>query len=246
MSIDTPEDLAGLRRIGEIVRLTLDALERAVQPGVTTAELDAVALAICEAHGAASAPREVYGFPGTVLLSVNDEIVHGVPGRRSLAKGDLIALDVTLQKDGYVADAARSVTVGQATELATRLIACAEQAFAAAIAVARAGTKVNVIGREVEREVKRCGFNVVPELCGHGVGRTIHEKPSVPNHFNRWQRDVLTEGLVLTIEPIITAGSPRFKTDSDGWTIRTKDGSWSSHHEHTMVITSGEPLLLTA
>lgn len=246
MSIDSPADLAGMKEISRIVRLTLDALERAVRVGISTAELDAVALEVATTHGAISAPKAVYGFPGTVLLSVNDEIVHGVPGKRTLAAGDLIALDVTLQKNGYVSDAARSVTVGKSSELAERLVSCAQSAFLAAIAVARAGTKVNLIGREVEREVKRCGFNVVPELCGHGVGRTIHEKPSVPNHFNRWQRDVLTEGLVLTIEPIITAGSPRFKTDSDGWTIRTKDGSWSSHHEHTMVITSGEPLLLTA
>lgn len=246
MSIETPEDLAGIRRISEIVRLMLDALEHAVRPGVTTAELDRLALDVVTRHGAASAPRAVYGFPGTVLLSVNDEVVHGVPGARKLVDGDLISLDVTLQKDGYVADAARTVAVGQTSDAATRLIACGASAFDAALSVARAGTKVNEIGRAVENEVKRCGFSVVKELCGHGVGRTIHEAPSVPNHFDRWQKDVLTDGLVLTIEPIITAGSPRVKTDADGWTIRTRDGRWAAHHEHTLLITNGDPVLLTA
>lgn len=246
MSIDTPADLEGLRRIGDIVRKTLDALAEAVRPGVTTAELDAVALSVANAHGAVSAPRAVYGFPGTVLLSINDEIVHGVPGPRALREGDLVTLDVTLQKDGYVADAARTVSVGPGSDLSRRLRDCAVSAFEAALGVARAGNKVNEIGRAVEREVKRCGFAVVPDLCGHGIGRTIHEAPSVPNHFVRSQRDMLTDGLVLTIEPIITAGSPRFKTDNDGWTIRTRDGSWAAHHEHTMVITNGAPMLLTA
>jgi methionyl aminopeptidase len=246
MSIETPEDLAGIRHIGEIVRLTLDALEHAVRPGVTTAELDRVASDVATRHGAESAPRAVYGFPGTVLLSVNDEVVHGVPGARKLVDGDLISLDVTLQKDGYVADAARTVTVGQTSDAGRRLIACAAAAFDAALSVARAGTKVNEIGRAVEKEVTRRGFSVVKELCGHGVGRTIHEAPSVPNHFDRRQTDVLTDGLVLTIEPIITAGSPRVKTDADGWTIRTRDGRWAAHHEHTLLITNGDPVLLTA
>lgn len=246
MSIETPDDLLGMQAIGAIVRMTLDALEHAVRPGVTTAELDRVALAVATEHGALSAPRAVYGFPGTVLLSVNDEVVHGVPGSRTLARGDVISLDVTLQKDGYVADAARTVAVGETSPRHRDLIDCAKAAFDAALLVARAGYKVNEIGRVVEREVIARGFSVVPELCGHGVGRTIHEPPSVPNRFDRRQRDVLTDGLVLTIEPIITAGSPRVKTASDGWTIRTRDGGWASHHEHTLLITAGPPVLLTA
>lgn len=246
MSITTPAELEGMREIGAIVRQTLDALELAVTRGITTEELDAVALDIATRHGATSAPRAVYGFPGTVLLSVNDEIVHGVPGRRRLAEGDLITLDVTLQKNGFVADAARTVAVGVVSPLAQKLSACAVSAFEAAVSVARAGVKVNQIGRTVNNEVRRHGFWPVPELSGHGIGRTIHEEPSVPNVYDRWQRDVLTDGMVITIEPIITAGSPKMTTDRDGWTIRTRDGSLAAHHEHTMVITNGAPLLLTA
>lgn len=247
MSIESPEDWAGLREAGRITRLTLDALEASVRPGVTTGELDAVAAAVFAAHGARSAPALVYGFPGTVLISVNDEVVHGVPGPRRLKRGDLVKLDVTIEKDGYVADAARTVVVGNGGEIAHRLAACAVAALEAAMHVAKAGVLVNEIGRAVTREVRRHGFSVVRGLTGHGVGRTIHEPPTVPNEWNRFQRDVLTEGLVLTIEPMISAGSAEARNDSDGWTVRTSDGSLSAHTEHTLVIMKGAPpVVLTA
>ena len=197
------------------------------------------------AHGARSAPAMVYGFPGTVLISVNDEVVHGMPGPKRLESGDLVKLDVTVEKDGYIADAARTVIVGSGSEIAQRLAACAKAAFELALDVAKAGRKVNEISRVVEREVRRAGFTVVRGLTGHGVGRTIHEPPSVPNHYDPWQQDVLTDGLVLTIEPIISAGSERIRQDRDGWTIRTSDGSLAAHHEHTLVITRDRPIVLT-
>jgi methionyl aminopeptidase len=245
MSIESAADWNGLREAGRIVRLTLDALERRVEAGITTAELDAAAAAVLAGEGARSAPAMVYGFPGTVLISVNDEVVHGVPGRRRLKPGDLVKLDVTVEKDGYVADAARTVVVPPASDTATRLADCARSAFEVALAVARAGVRVNQIGRAIHREVRRHGFAVVRSLAGHGIGRTIHEPPSVPNEYDPWQRDVLTEGLVLTIEPMISAGSPEPVQSRDGWTIRTRDGSLAAHHEHTLVITRGEPVILT-
>ena len=245
MSIESAADWEGLRAAAAVARLTLDLLEREVRPGVTTAELDAKAAALFAAHGARSAPAMVYGFPGTVLLSINDEIVHGVPGRRALAGGDLVKLDVTVEKDGYVADAARSVVVPPASETALRLVACAEAAFRAGLAVARAGVRVSEIGRAVERVVRRHGFSVVPDLSGHGVGRTIHEPPTVPNQFDPRQRDVLTDGLVVTIEPLIAVGAARAVTARDGWTIRTSDGSLAAHYEHTIVVTRGRPVVLT-
>jgi len=245
MSIESADDWKGLRRAGRVVHLTLDALEASVRPGVSTAELDAVAARVFAEHGAYSAPAKVYGFPGTVLISVNDEVVHGVPGRRRLAAGDLVKLDVTVEKDGYVADAARSVIVGRGSDVATRLAACALDAFDAALTVARVGAKVNAISRAVESTVRARGFTVVRGLTGHGVGRTIHEPPSVPNEYDPWQSDVLTDKLVLTIEPIISAGSARIRQDRDGWTTRTHDGSWSAHHEHTIVITREGPIVLT-
>jgi methionyl aminopeptidase len=246
MSIESNDDLDGLREAGRITTETLDALAAHAEPGVTTGELDAIAAAVLSRNGARAAPALVYGFPGTVLISVNDEIVHGIPGPRRLQAGDLVSLDVTIEKDGYVADAARSVIVGAGSAIAADLVRAAAQALRAGLGVARAGTRVNEIGRAVQNEVRRCGFAVVRGLCGHGVGRTIHEAPEVPNVFDRAQRDVLTEGLVLTIEPMITAGSSYPVQCADGWTLRTRDGSLAAHCEHTLVITRGEPLILAA
>lgn len=245
MSITSQADWDGLRQAGRIVRLALDALEARVRPGVTTAELDEVGAGVLAAHGAQSAPALVYGFPGAVLISVNDEIVHGVPGPRRLLRGDLVKLDVTVEKDGYVADAARSVLVESGSRAAARLIACARAAFESGLAVSLVGRRVNEIGRAVEREVWRSGFAVVQGLTGHGVGRTIHEEPSVPNEYDARQRDVLTDGLVLTIEPMISAGSRRPVQDRNGWTMRTSDGSLAAHFEHTLVITREGPQILT-
>jgi methionyl aminopeptidase len=246
MSIESNTDWKGLRAVARIARLTLDLLAREVRPGVTTGELDAMAAQLFVAHGARSAPAIAYGFPRTVLISVNDEIVHGIPGPRRIAPGDVVKLDVTVEKDGYIADAARSVVVAPASTTATRIVACAEAAFRAGVNVARAGVRVNEIGRAVEREVRRWGFTVVEGLAGHGVGRSIHEPPCVPNQWDRHQTDVLTDGLVLTIEPMISVGSPRPVQDSDGWTLRTRDGSLAAHYEHTLVITRGHPIVLTA
>ena len=246
MSIQSPAELHALQRAADVVRLTLDALQARVRSNITTSELDAVAAGVLAAHGARSAPALVYGFPGTVLISINDQVVHGVPGPRRLAPGDVVKLDVTVEKDGYVADAARTVVVEPAGSVARRLVACAEAAFGAALGAARAGTRVNEIGRAIEREVRRHGFSVLRGLAGHGVGRTIHEPPDVPNSYDPGQTDVLTEGLVLAIEPMIAAGSNRVVQDRDGWTIRTRDGSLSAHYEHTVVITRGRPMVLTA
>ena len=246
MSIESTDDLEGVREAGRVTTAALDAMVQQLRPGVTTGELDAIASGVLARDGARSAPAMVYGFPGTVLISINDEIVHGIPGRRRLKHGDLVSLDVTVEKDGYVADAARSVIVGEGSSTAHHLIAAAESALRAALVVARAGTPVNEIGRAVQREVRRHGFSVVRGLCGHGVGRTIHEAPEVPNVYDRSQRDVLTDGLVLTIEPMISAGSSYPVQSADGWTLRTRDGSLAAHCEHTLVITRGEPLILAA
>jgi methionyl aminopeptidase len=221
-------------------------LERHAQAGVSTAELDQVAAQIFASHGARSAPAVVYGFPGRVLICVNDEVVHGVPGSRRLKPGDVVKLDVTAERGGYMADAARTVLVGDASRRAQRLVACVHSAFQSALKVSKAGNLVSEIGRAIEAEVDRHGFSVIRALEGHGIGRTIHEPPSVPNYWNPKQQDVLTEGLVLTIEPIISCGSGQAVEDEDGWTVRTKDGSLSAHYEHTVVITRDRPVLLTA
>ena len=246
MSIDSDDDLAALRRVGRLVGEALAAMERAAAPGMTTADLDAIGAGILKAAGARSAPQIVYGFPGFNLLSVNDEIVHGIPGRRRLKPGDVLKLDVTAELDGYIADAARTIVLPPSRSVARRLGKSARTAFDRAAATARAGQLVSAIGQAVERSVTADGFSVVRSLTGHGVGRTIHEPPSVPNYFDRHQRDVLTEGLVLTIEPIISEHPCRAVDDRDGWTIRTSNGSLAAHYEETIVITSGAPIVLTA
>jgi methionyl aminopeptidase len=246
MSITTETDWKGLKAAGHVVKVTLDALERHVRAGVTTAELDRIAAGVFAAHGARSAPAIVYGFPATVLISIDDEVVHGVPGSRVIERGSLVKLDVTVEKDGYMTDAARTVLVGRGSELARRLRACARAAFERALGIARAGVLVRDVGRAISDEVTRAGFSVIPELSGHGIGRTIHEPPSVPNYADPHLNDVLTEGLVVTIEPLICSGSGAVVEGSDKWTIRTSDGSLAAHHEHTLVITRSHPVLLTA
>ena len=247
MSIDDECDLVALRAAGHVVRVALEAMSAAVAPGVTTSQLDEIARAIFRANDARSAPRLVYDFPGETCISVNDEIVHGIPStRRVLADGDLVKLDVTVEKDGYMADAAVTRAVGNAPERARRLIACAEVAFKRAMREVRPGRRVCDVGGAIEAEVRKRGFSVVRTLTGHGIGRTIHEDPMVPNWFDPTARDWLTEGLVITVEPIIAMGSGDAYEDRDGWTIRTADGSLAAHFEHTLVVTKGAPLLLTA
>jgi methionyl aminopeptidase len=245
MSIESAADWEGLHEVSRVVRLTLDRLEQHVRPGMSTGALDSLAANFLAAQDARSAPALEYGFPGTVLISINDEIVHGIPGRRIIQPGDLVKLDVTVEKDGFVADAARSVVVPPASGTAVRLAACARAAFECGLEVATAGVRVSHIGRAVDHEVRRWGFAVVRGLAGHGVGRAIHEEPTVANEWDPHQRDVLTDGLVLTIEPMISAGSPRAVVDGDGWTLRTRDGSLAAHYEHTLVITKGRPIVLT-
>ena len=246
MSINGSDQLAGLGAAGAVVRRMLQAMRQAVRPGVTTAELDAVGEAVMRKHGARSAPALVYKFPGVSCISVNDEAVHGVPGPRRLQEGDLVKLDVTVEKDGFMADAAITVPVGAVSEEDKLLLSCAERALHDALTFARAGHRVLEIGRAVEHRVRTSGFSVIRDLGGHGIGRTIHEPPRVPNYPDPEARQILTEGLVITVEPIIAAGSGESFVAADGWTVRTADGRPSAHYEHTLVVTKGEPILLTA
>jgi methionyl aminopeptidase len=241
MSITTSEQLEKLRACGQIVAKALRAMAAAVRPGVTTAELSDIGSCILEANAARSSPPMVYGFPGDVCISVNDEVVHGIPGARVLQPGDLVKLDLTAEKDGYHTDSAVSIEVPPSRKATHELAHCAEKAFRQALSAARAGNRTKDIGRAIEREVRRRGFHVIPELGGHGVGRTIHESPSVPNYADPAARHLLTDGLVITIEPIIAAGTSSVSLERDGWTVRTSDGSFSAHYEHTLVITRGDP-----
>jgi methionyl aminopeptidase len=248
MSITSPEQFEKLRTCGMIVAMALRAMTAEVRAGATTGELCEIGSRVLAAHGARSSPPMVYGFPGDVCISVNDEVVHGIPGDRVIQPGDLVKLDLTAEKGGYHTDSAVSVEVPPVSSngKAHELVHCAERAFRQALGAARAGNRTKDIGRAVERQVGRRGFHVIKELGGHGIGRTIHELPSVPNYADFSAQHKLTEGLVITIEPIIAVGTGEVTLDKDGWTYRTADGSLSAHYEHTIVITRGEPVLLTA
>ena len=246
MSVQGKRDLEGLREAGRVVRACLREMSRRARPGVSTADLNRVGAEVMKREGARSAPMAVYRFPAETCISVNDEIVHGIPSARALREGDLVKLDVTVEKGGYVADAAITVAVGAPSRQAAALIDCARRAFYLGIAAARAGNPVSAIGRAVEQEVSRCGFSVVRELTGHGTGRTIHEAPIIPNHYDPAASQPLTPGLVIAVEPLIAAGAGGCREAADGWTIVTADGSPAAHYEHTHVITEDDPILMTA
>ena len=245
MSITEVHQLDLLRRSGRVVAEALRAMEAAVAPGVSTAELDHIAQRILEHHGAVSAPRKFYDFPGCTCISLNEEAVHGVPGPRKIRSGDMVKLDVTVDLDGWVADAAVTVLVEPVRSVARRLSQCSREALIEALKVARAGAPVHRIGRRVQDCVESCGFRVLRMLCGHGVGRSIHEEPVVPNFYDPGYDTILKDGMVLTIEPIIAVSTEEVLKGSDGWTLSTRDRSLSAHFEHTLCITDGEPHILT-
>jgi methionyl aminopeptidase len=247
VSIESPTDLAGLRRAGAVVSTTLRELRRLVRVGITTAELDAHAARVLARYGARSGPQLDYRFPGAICISVNDEVVHGVPGRRRLRDGDLVKLDVTAELDGYYADACVSVPVGRPRPASARLCAAAQAALRKGIDAARADAPINAIGSAVQAEAERRGFTVLHELTGHGIGRRVHEPPTVQNVADPADDQPLREGLVITVEPIIAAGDTEVLSLEDGWTLVTAGGSRSAHAEHTIVVRrDAPPLVLTA
>ena len=247
MSIQDYAELLALKEVGRIVQLAIVAMANSIRAGISTRELGDIGGKVMRQNGARSAPALVYGFSGAVLFILNNEAVHGIPSEsRKVRAGDLVKLDVTFEKNGYMADAAITVPVEPVSEDARRLAVCAERAFQKAMQFARSNHHVNEIGRAIEKEVRASGFRVIRELGGHGIGRTIHEAPSVPNFDDGIARGRLTSGLVLTVEPIIAMGSARPMDAGDGWTVKTADGGLSAHYEHTLVITDGAPILLTA
>ena len=212
---------------------------------MTTAELDSRAAEVFAAYGARSGPILTYSYPGSICVSVDEEVVHGIPGRRTLREGELVTLDVAAELGGYHADAAITVPVGSVDDRRRRLMLATRSALAAGIRAARPGVTLRAVGGAVEREVRRHGFNVIRELTGHGIGRAMHETPTVFNWAAPHAIARLTPGLVFTIEPMVSAGTTRILLGRDGWTVRTADRSPSAHAEHTIMVTTGRALILT-
>jgi methionyl aminopeptidase len=246
MSVDTPEELEALKAAGRVVADAIRAMRAEARPGISTVELDEIGGRVFANAGARSGPQLDYGFPGVNCISVNDEAVHGIPGKRRLRDGDLLKLDVTAELRGFYADACVSVPIGKAASSTRKLAAVSRKALNQALFVARAGVPIDQLGRTVQSVVTDHGYAVCAELTGHGIGRRIHEPPNIPNCPMPGFDQPLTEGLVITIEPIIAAGDGVVYQAGDGWTIKTRDGSNAAHSEHTVVITSGTPIILTA
>jgi methionyl aminopeptidase len=246
MTIQSKSDLQGMRAAGKVVALALGEMRAAAVPGMTTQQLDDIGADFLRRRGARSAPQLTYNFPGFNCISVNDEVVHGVPGPRVLRPGDALKIDVTAELDGYIADSAITIVLAPGNARAEKLAQCAEAAFKKAVKVAAARVRIADLGRAVEAEVTRWGCAVVRDLCGHGVGRGLHEQPSVPNFFSPFTRGRLEDGMVIALEPIISESPSGLFEDDDGWTIRTSNGCLAAHYEHTIVIREGRAEVLTA
>lgn len=239
-------EIERMRVAGAAASSILRQLAAAVQPGMTTRELDELAGELIRDQGCKSAFLGYRGFPGQTCLSVNEEVVHGIGGLRRIQPGDIIKIDVGVVKNGWIGDNATTVAVGEVPVETKRLLKATEESLYAAIDKARAGLRLAELCGAVEEHVKPLGFSVVREFVGHGVGRELHEEPQVPNYRPQGKTPVLEPGMVLAIEPMVNAGSPRVRHLDDGWTVVTEDGRMSAHFEHTVLVTEGDPELLTA
>jgi methionyl aminopeptidase len=243
--IKSRREIACMRESGRIVARVIETLGAAIRPGVTTAELDALAEREIRRAGAVPAFKGYHGFPGSICVSVNDEVVHGIPGPRRLAAGDIVSVDVGAILNGYVGDGAHTFKVGRVTLEAERLLEVTRRALDAGIAEARPGNRLSDISHAVQTVVEGAGFSVVRSYCGHGVGREMHEDPQVPNFGPPGRGPRLEAGMVLAIEPMVNAGRPEVEVDGNHWTVRTQDGALSAHFEHTVAITATGPEILT-
>ncbi len=246
MTVREPFELDALRKAGRAVALAMRAMQDAVEPGITTLELDAIAARVLAEHEAISAPRKDYGFPGTTCISVNEEVAHGIPGARRIQAGDLINFDVSACRKGFYADTGATLLFrGDDAEL-LRLCEASRRALTQALRVARAGAKINLVGKAIETEARRDGFETIRNLSGHGTGARLHEPPEgLVNYYDPNIGGKFHKGMVLAIETFVSTGARIAEESDDGWTLVTPDGSRVAQYEHTVVVTEGEPLVLT-
>lgn len=252
ISIKSQSEIDLMKKAGHIVALVLEKVEENVQPGITTAELDRIAEEVIRKHGAvpsfkgySSGMRGVPDFPASICASFNEEVVHGIPGLRALADGDIISIDVGVYLNGYHGDAGRTFGVGNISEEARKLIRVTEECFFEGIRHAVEGNRIVDISGSIEDHARKNGFSVVKEFIGHGIGQQLHEAPEIPNYRTRYKGPRLEKGMALAVEPMVNAGGSPIKVLDNGWTVVTSDGKLSAYYENTIAVTDAEPIILT-
>jgi len=243
--LKTPQEIAMMREGNRILALLFENLTPLVQPGITTAELDKEAELFIRSHSAIPAFKGYRGYPATLCTSINDEVIHGIPGQRTLKAGDIISIDVGAFHDGFYSDTAKTFTVGKVSKKAQRLLDVTEKALHEGISQAVTGNHLYDISAAIQMVVESAGFSVVREFVGHGIGRTLHEDPQIPNFGKRGTGLPLQEGMTFAIEPMVNEGSWKVHIRDDGWTAVTADGSLSAHFEHSIAITASGPMILS-
>jgi methionyl aminopeptidase len=247
--VKSPHEIELMRAAGRVNALALNTVKRLICPGITTAELDEAAYQVISAHGGIPAFKDYpgpYPFPATLTVSINEELVHGIPGKRKLHEGDIVSIDCGTVLDGFVADSAFTMGVGEISELARQLLKVTEEALYIGIDKLRPGNHVGDVSSAIQKHVEDFGYNVPREYTGHGVGRQMHEGPNVPNYGVRGRGLALRPGMTIALEPMVLAGTYRTKVLSDQWTVVSADGSLTAHFEHSVAVTEGEPLILTS
>lgn len=246
MTINSDDDLDKLRIIGRIVARTLEAMGRALEPGMTTRELDDIGRALLAAEGARPAPELTYGFPGATCISVGPDVAHGIPGDREITAGDLVNIDVSAEKDGYFGDTGASFAVPPTPARIERLCRDGRRAMWSGIRAVRPGAPLNAIGKSIEGFARKNGYSLIRNLASHGVGASLHEEPeSLPTWYEPGDRRMITEGLVFTIEPFLALGEDWVDEMDDGWTLRPTGGGPAVQYEHSLVATRNGPIILT-
>jgi methionyl aminopeptidase len=241
----SPAEIDQMAAAGEILVRTMDLLAGKIRPGVTTADLDAAAEKYIRSQGATPAFKGYRGFPGSICASPNDMVVHGIPGKFKLQRGDILSVDIGVVKDGWVADAARTFPVGEVSAVAAKLLDVTRGSLFAAVEQCRPGNRLGDVSHAVQQFVESEGLSIVRSLVGHGIGRDMHEEPQIPNYGPAGKGPVLEAGMVLAVEPMVNAGRHMVRMGDDGWSIYSQDGSLAAHFEFTIAVTAEGPRILT-
>lgn len=245
IEIKTDNDIKKMRCAGRILAETIALVGEHIKPGITTRELDVIAERYIRKAGARPCFKGYGGFPASICCSVNDEIIHGIPGDRELLPGDIVSIDAGVEKDGFCSDSAKTFAVGEISAEDKKLLSVTEESLMEGLALAVAGNRLGDVSHRIQEIIEAAGFGVVRNFTGHGIGRNLHEEPDVPNYGVAGRGVRLTKGMVIAIEPMVTVGSHKNKTLSDDWTVVTLDGSNAAHFEHTVAITASGPEILT-